>query len=68
MSGDPNHASLPASVSLLKADQVYEVMAGKGAKYKVAPGQKFDEKSNEIENYASLQQAVPGNFEFLDEC
>ena len=35
VSGDPNHANLPASVSLLRADEVEEIMAGNGAKYKV---------------------------------
>lgn len=59
VSGDPNHASLPASVSLLRADEVVEIMAGRGAEYK-APGiGKADAAETEVENYASLQQPVP---------
>ena len=67
-SGDPAHVNLPSSISLLKASEVYEVMAGRGARYrqgesssKVQVIKKGDET---IENYASMQQSIPGHIIF----
>lgn len=56
-SGDPNHANLPSSISLLKASQVFEVMAGRGACYRTSDGKKTGNET--IENYASMQQNLP---------
>jgi len=61
-SSDPNHANLPSSVSLMKASEVEEVMAGRGGRYRHSNKvEAIEEVEEKVENYASMQSAVPGN-------
>ena len=61
-SSDPNHANLPSSVSLMKASEVEEVMAGRGGRYRHSNKvEAIEEVEEKVENYASMQSAVPGS-------
>ena len=45
----------------MKASEVDEVMAGRGGRYRTSNKVEAEEVEEKVENYASMQSAVPGS-------